>query len=84
MTKPDAMVEWPSITIPENFTPLAAALLWQSYYVDIAEYWEQRCRLAVEALETIKQSDQANGVSTEHLYYERVLKAIGPLPERTD
>jgi hypothetical protein len=79
MTKPDAMVEWPSITIPENFTPLAAALLWQSYYVDIAEYWEQRCRLAVEALEFL--STPAGHEADFHAL--NTLQAIGPLPERT-
>jgi len=44
------------------------------------EFWESRCRLAVEALDQIR-SFMANIGDAEYAA-ENVLKAIGPLPEK--
>jgi hypothetical protein len=73
----DKLPEWPT----GSDHPFDAKSQWQLR----AEYWESRCRVAVEALETIQQSDQANGVDTTHIIYTRALEAILPLPaQHTD
>jgi hypothetical protein len=49
------------------------------------EYWESRCRLAVEALRVVRERGDTDD-SASHMYWAAsdALKAIGPLPERTD
>ena len=73
MTKPDAMMEWPKYH-PDKYTVDRL-----DYQARVAAFWEQRCRLAVEALQ---EGSRLNGVDSDTC--EWWLERIGKLPERTD
>ena len=45
-----------------------------------ANYWESRCRLAVEALDQIRSF--MSNISDAEYAADNVLRAIGPLPEK--
>jgi hypothetical protein len=74
----DKLPEWPT----GSDHPFDAKSQWQLR----AEYWESRCRLAVEALQEIMVYERIWGRSeAAHDSANAALKAIGPLPaQHTD
>jgi len=70
----DKLPEWP----PTAYTPED-----EEYWIDRVAFWEQRCRLAVEALEAIDACiDLAKFVSQDQFLARRTLEALGPLPPK--